>query len=130
MYLVEKNANLHRRRDKPKFSLQLWNIYERVMQDLPWSKNAVEEWPDAFNNRVSIKHPSVTKLAKCILNSLDSTSTLNDFVQVRKQRNRQSLCESWCTIEKNRAVLWYQQYRRIFNSNCYELENKHLNLLK
>ncbi|CAF1091814.1 unnamed protein product [Rotaria sordida] len=55
------------RRGKPKFSIQLWNIYERVIQDLPRSNNAIEGWHHAFNNRVSIKHPSITKLAKCIL---------------------------------------------------------------
>ena len=37
------------------------------MQDLPRSNNAVEGWHRAFNNRVSIKHPSITRLAKCIL---------------------------------------------------------------
>ena len=47
--------------------MQLWNVYERVIQDLPRSNNAVEGWHHAFNNRVSIKHPSITKLAKCIL---------------------------------------------------------------
>ena len=61
------NANLDSRRGKPKISLQLWNVYERVIQDLPRSNNAVEGWHHAFNNRVSIKHPSVTKLAKSIL---------------------------------------------------------------
>ncbi|CAF2040298.1 unnamed protein product [Rotaria magnacalcarata] len=55
------------RRSKPKFSLQLWNIYKRVIHDLPRSNNAVEGWHHAFNNFVSIKHPSITKLAKCIL---------------------------------------------------------------
>ncbi|CAF1546173.1 unnamed protein product, partial [Rotaria sordida] len=59
--------NLGGRRGKPKFSLQLWDIYERVIQDLSRSNNAVEGWHHAFNNRVSIKHPSITKLAKCIL---------------------------------------------------------------
>jgi hypothetical protein len=34
---------------------------------LPRSNNAVEGWHHAFNNRVSIKHPSITKLTKCIL---------------------------------------------------------------
>ena len=27
----------------------------------------MEDWHHAFNNRVSIKHPSITKLAKCTL---------------------------------------------------------------
>ena len=67
IYLILYNANLGNRRGKPIFSLQLWNIYERVIQDLPRSNNHIEGWHHAFNNRVSIKHPSITKLAKCIL---------------------------------------------------------------
>ncbi|CAF3943882.1 unnamed protein product [Rotaria sp. Silwood1] len=55
------------RRGKPRFSLQLWNIYDRVIQDLPRSNNAINDWHHAFNNQVSIKHPAITKLAKCIL---------------------------------------------------------------
>ncbi|CAF1447913.1 unnamed protein product [Adineta ricciae] len=54
-------------KSKPKFSLHLWNTYERVTQDLPRSNNAIEGWQNAFNSRVSIKHPSVTNLAKCII---------------------------------------------------------------
>ncbi|CAF1497769.1 unnamed protein product [Adineta ricciae] len=54
-------------RNKPKFSLHLWNTYERVINDLPRSNNAVERWHNAFNNRVSIKNLSITKLAKCII---------------------------------------------------------------
>jgi hypothetical protein len=41
-------------------------MYDRVVQDLPRSNNSIEGWHHAFNNRVSIKHPSITKLAKCI----------------------------------------------------------------
>ncbi|CAF1136196.1 unnamed protein product [Adineta steineri] len=54
-------------RYQPKFSLQLWNMYERVIQDLPRSNNSIEGWHHAFNSRVSIKHPSIVKLTKCIL---------------------------------------------------------------
>ena len=55
------------RRTKPQFSVQTWNVYDRVIQNLPRSNNSVEGWHRAFNNRVSINHPTVTKLAKCIL---------------------------------------------------------------
>ena len=52
IYLIFYNANLGNKRGKPKFSLQLWNIYERVIQDLPRSNNSVEGWHHAFNNHV------------------------------------------------------------------------------
>ena len=67
IYLIAYNAYVGNRRGKPKFSLELWNIHERVIQDLPRSNNAVEGWHHAFNTRVSMKHPSITKLAKCII---------------------------------------------------------------
>ena len=37
------------------------------MQNLPLSNNVVEGWHRTFNNRVSIKYPSITRLVKCIL---------------------------------------------------------------
>ena len=37
------------------------------MQGLLLSNNVVQGWHWAFNNRVSIKHASIIRLAKCIL---------------------------------------------------------------
>ena len=31
-------------RKKPKFNNELWNVYERVINDLPRSNNSVEAW--------------------------------------------------------------------------------------
>ena len=45
----------------------MWNVYSRVVEDLPRSNNSIEGWHRAFNNRVSIKHPTLTKLAQCII---------------------------------------------------------------
>jgi hypothetical protein len=67
MCLIICNIYSGNQRSKPRFSLHLWNTYERVVKDLPRSNNAVEGWHNAFNNRVSVKHPSITKLAKCII---------------------------------------------------------------
>ena len=67
IHFIPYSIKLGSRRSKPGFNLQVWNVYERVIQGLPRSNNAVEEWYLAFNNRVSIKHPSITRLAKCIL---------------------------------------------------------------
>ncbi|CAF3920813.1 unnamed protein product [Rotaria sp. Silwood1] len=55
------------RRTKPQFSIQTWYVHDRVLQDLPRSNNFIEGWHRAFNNRISMKHPTITKLAKCIL---------------------------------------------------------------
>jgi hypothetical protein len=55
------------RRTTPRFSVQLWNVYDRVVRDLLSSNNSVEEWHRAFSTRVSIKHPTLTKLVRCII---------------------------------------------------------------
>ncbi|CAF1677455.1 unnamed protein product [Rotaria magnacalcarata] len=50
-------------RKKPIFNYELWNVYERVINNLPRSNNPVEAWHCAFANRVSMAHPSTAKLA-------------------------------------------------------------------
>ena len=50
-------------RKKPQFEQTLWNIYDRVMADLPRSNNSVEGWHSAFATRVAITHPTIKKLA-------------------------------------------------------------------
>ncbi|CAF4910082.1 unnamed protein product [Rotaria sp. Silwood1] len=60
---------------KPQFEHALWNLYDRVVSDLPRSNNSVEGWHNAFANRVSITHPSIPKLAVKIQNRYCSNST-------------------------------------------------------
>jgi hypothetical protein len=50
-------------RKNPLFVHELWNVYDRVVEDLPRSNNAIEGWHNAFANRVLISHPSISKLA-------------------------------------------------------------------
>ncbi|CAF3260105.1 unnamed protein product [Rotaria socialis] len=50
-------------RKKPIFNYELWNVYERVINNLPRSNNSVEAWHCPFANRVSMAHPSTAKLA-------------------------------------------------------------------
>ncbi len=49
-------------RKKPQFSIELWNVYDRVISNLPRSNNSIEGWHNAFAKRVSIAHPTITKL--------------------------------------------------------------------
>lgn len=44
----------------------LWNVYDRVMANLPRSNNSVEGWHNAFANRVAVAHPTIKKLAEKI----------------------------------------------------------------
>ena len=52
------------RRASPRYDIALWNLYNRVLQRLPRSNNAVESWHNAFNNAVEIAHPSVPNLSR------------------------------------------------------------------
>ena len=65
--IIHRNFISGTRRTTPRYAIEIWNVYDRVIRDLPRSNNSIEGWHRAFNNRVSIKHPSVTKLAQCIL---------------------------------------------------------------
>ena len=50
-------------RKKGEFSIELWNVYDRVCGNLPRSNNSIEGWHQAFAKRVSIVHPTINKLA-------------------------------------------------------------------
>ncbi|CAF1653034.1 unnamed protein product, partial [Didymodactylos carnosus] len=60
---IEEKKTQSSARKKPQFAHQLWNVYDRVVHNSPRSNNAVEGWHHVFANRVSIVHPSDTKLA-------------------------------------------------------------------
>lgn len=51
------------RRLDPRFPVELWNQYDRVLNKLPRSNNAIEVWHNAFNNAVDIAHQTVENLA-------------------------------------------------------------------
>jgi len=51
-------------RGEPRFAIQLWNQYSRVVQNLPRSNNSLEGWHNAFNNVVGFAHPTPAKLAR------------------------------------------------------------------
>lgn len=53
-------------RKKPQFEHQMWNVYDRVLADLPRSNNSVEGWHSAFATRVAIAHPTPKKLVEKI----------------------------------------------------------------
>ncbi|CAF1515142.1 unnamed protein product [Adineta ricciae] len=49
-------------RKSPKFPIELWNVYDRVSENLPRTNNSIEGWHNAFAQRVSIAHPTINKL--------------------------------------------------------------------
>ena len=50
------------RRRLPVFPQELWNVHERVLQDLPRTNNLIEGWHRAFDLRVAITHPTLCRL--------------------------------------------------------------------
>lgn len=64
--LIVLNFFLGAGRKKPQFDHVLWNVYDRVIADLPRSNNSVEGWHNAFASRVTVAHPTIKKLAEKI----------------------------------------------------------------
>ena len=52
------------RRANPRFSLQLWNVRDRVIENLPRTNNSVEAWHRSFQQTIDGEHPSVYKLVE------------------------------------------------------------------
>ncbi|CAM2704854.1 unnamed protein product [Rotaria socialis] len=51
---------------KPLFPIEIWNVYDRTVVNLPRSNNSIEGWQNAFARLVAIVHPSITKLTEKI----------------------------------------------------------------
>ena len=50
----------HRRR--PRYAIVLWNVHDRVVDDLPRTNNSLEGWHRAFDQRLRITHPTICRL--------------------------------------------------------------------
>lgn len=69
-------------RKKPKFSIELWNVHDRVSANLPRSNNSIEGWHNAFAQRVSIAHPTINKLTAKI--RTEQSKFEIDIAQIRQ----------------------------------------------
>jgi hypothetical protein len=50
------------KRSQPRFNADIWNVRDRVQNNLPRTNNSVEAWHNAFQSTVECHHPSVYKL--------------------------------------------------------------------
>ena len=67
----------HGRRRRPLFSIELWNVRDRVERVLPRTDNSVEGWHRAFDIRINTTHPTLSKLIrKIIMEQSDNEITL------------------------------------------------------
>ncbi|KAL3875759.1 hypothetical protein ACJMK2_033677 [Sinanodonta woodiana] len=66
-------GRLRRARGPPRFAIQLWSQFSRLIYNLPHSNNAIEGWYNAFNNVVSFVHLTTNKLARKLQQEQHST---------------------------------------------------------
>ena len=65
---------------RPLFSIELWNVRERVEHILPRTNNSVEGWHRGFDIRINTAHPTVSKLIhKILIEQSNSEITLERF---------------------------------------------------
>ena len=53
-------------RRPPLFSHDMWNMYSRVLDDLPKTNNSVEAWHRGFETEVGAHHPNIWRFIKCL----------------------------------------------------------------
>ena len=94
-------------RKKPKFFHELWNVYDRVISNLPRSNNSLEGWHNAFANRVAINHPTIPKLTDKIRKEQSKFEV--DIEQVRQGHEPKSKKASYRKLDERikRLVLAY-----------------------
>lgn len=76
----------------PLFSIKMWNVYNRVLNDLPRTNNSVEGWHNAFSKRVRIKHPTLNVLIYKIKQEQNSNEFLIEQIfsglTIKKQKKK------------------------------------------
>jgi hypothetical protein len=61
LYLEDNYIGRRARRGRrlARFSINLWNMYDHVLENLPRTNNGTEGWHNGFNQFVGIKHPNI-----------------------------------------------------------------------
>ncbi|CAF4329354.1 unnamed protein product [Rotaria socialis] len=67
---------------KPLFPIEIWNVYDRTIANLPRSNNSIKGWHNAFTKCVAIVHPTITKLIEKIRR--EQSKFEGDIVQTRQ----------------------------------------------
>ena len=100
---------------RPRFPYTWWGVYDRVLDDLPRTNNAVEGWHNRFNQHVGCRHANIWKIIDVIrkeedISAVELTHILQgrpvvnpNPVYVRVNENITTVVESYA----NRAPLDY-----------------------
>ena len=89
---IGKRLPDHTRRTSP-FPIRLWNMYTRMLNNMPRTNNCVEGWHNAFKSGICHAHPSFSKL----LIHLQREQSLQEAIYAKweggsiKQRSKQSI---------------------------------------
>ncbi|PVD18233.1 hypothetical protein C0Q70_21795 [Pomacea canaliculata] len=79
------------RRRRPKFDVAMWNVDNRVGDNLPRTNNLVEGWHRAFDKRMSVTHPTLGRLVSKLRKEQASTELMMEQLAmgVRMRKNKQ-----------------------------------------
>ncbi|KAL8599902.1 hypothetical protein ACOMHN_016247 [Nucella lapillus] len=69
----------------------MWNVYNRVGDNLPRTNNSVEGWHRAFDQRMSVTHPTLGRLVSKLPKEQASTEIMLEqrAMGVRMRKNKQ-----------------------------------------
>jgi hypothetical protein len=101
----------HQRRD-PRFSHDMWNVYQRTLQELPRTNNNIEEWHRGFQSLIGSCHPNTwTFLGKLIrqqsLHHIQLTQILaGDVIPQRKKY-------------QDAAIVYFTYFRTMVTVMCW-----------
>ncbi|XP_034946184.1 uncharacterized protein [Chelonus insularis] len=73
---IGKSRHNKNKRDKPRFSIKLWNCYGAVIRDQLRSNNSREGWHNRFNRRVNTCHASIRLFLNAMKDEQVKTETL------------------------------------------------------
>lgn len=82
---VKKRKNIG---SQPLFSIELWNCYNDVLNDLPRTKNGVEGWHSRFSGRVGKLHADIGHFIKSLKTKQNLTEVLIEQIKTGKDVSR------------------------------------------
>lgn len=102
------------RRAVPKFPISIWNVHDRVLNDLPRTNNSVEGWHRAFQQTLDCHHPSVYKLVDQFLKE-------QNRVEIQLERANAGIRQPEASKSK------YIQLNRRLKALVENYHNEHIN---
>ena len=72
-----------------RYKIRMWNVYDRVKNDLPRTNNSLEGWHRGVNKMLNISRPSIWRLLKFIKTELDRQSVrYNNVIRSSEKQKR------------------------------------------